>query len=112
MSVSPRWCESQFRTLTYRPDFPARFGSLEDTHGSAVTSSVGTTTSTVTPASRFHTPADVPTAAPTRSALTAARFSMRPAPHPERFVRHTPIPPARPEGAWINEPEHGPGILT
>jgi putative transposase len=32
--------------------------------------------------------------------------------HPERFVRHPSTPPALPKAAWINKPEHAPGILA
>jgi putative transposase len=44
------YSESQFKTLKHRPDFPARFGSIEDAHSHchARRSFVGTTPSTVT----------------------------------------------------------------
>jgi putative transposase len=42
-----------------------------------------------------------------------AEVSMRPnAAHPERFVRHPSTSPALPKTAWINKPEHAPGILA
>jgi transposase InsO family protein len=50
VSGDNRYFESQFKTLKYRPDSPARFGSIEDaqSHCHARRSFVGTTPSTVT----------------------------------------------------------------
>ena len=42
------YSESQFKTLKYRPEFPERFGSIEDAAPLAGSSSVGTTTNTIT----------------------------------------------------------------
>jgi len=42
--------EAQFKTLKYRPDFPERFGSIQDAR-TATASSPGTTPSTIMPAS-------------------------------------------------------------
>jgi putative transposase len=99
------YSEAQFKTLKYRPEFPARFGSLEhartfcqgffpwynDAHRH---SGLG-----------FHTPADVHTG---RAALVRARraavLAAAYAAHPERFVRRPPTPPALPPPAWINRP--------
>ena len=43
--------EAQFKTLKYRPDFPPRFGCIEDARAHCQHSSPGTTPSTATPAS-------------------------------------------------------------
>ena len=43
--------EAHFKTMKYRPDFPERFGEIEDARGYSRISSAGTTTSIITPAS-------------------------------------------------------------
>jgi putative transposase len=45
------YSESQFKTMKYRPEFPARFGCIEDARPTVKPSSPGTTTSTATAAS-------------------------------------------------------------
>ena len=98
--------EAHFKTLKYRPDFPERFGSLEDarTHCSAFFpwyntihrhSGLG-----------LHTPYDVHYGlARARQAQRAAVLAAAYAHHPERFVRQLPLPPALPTAAWINPPK-------
>jgi len=100
------YSEAQFKTLKYRPDFPDRFGSIEDARVFCDRffrwyahehrhSGIG-----------LHTPADVHfgRAAMVREArgrvLDAAYLA-----HPERFVRKAPEPPQLPETVWINKPE-------
>jgi putative transposase len=98
--------ESQFRTLKYRPEFPARFGCFEDAHAFCSRffswynhehrhSGIG-----------FHTPADVHDG---RAGLVrekrAVVLNAVYAEHPERFVRQPPEPPALPTAVWINEPK-------
>jgi len=100
------YSEAQFRTLKYRPDFPARFGSLEDARaflGPFFTwynhehrhSGIGLLTPAVVHAGR----AEQVTA---ERGLTLARAFQA---HPERFVRHPPRPPAMPAAVWINPPK-------
>lgn len=99
--------EAQFKTLKYRPDFPARFDSIEaarqhcqrffgwynDEHRH---SGLG-----------LHTPADVHYGIAEQirdkrtNVLTAAFKS-----HPERFVRKPPTPPPLPTTTWINKPDN------
>jgi putative transposase len=101
--------ESQFRTMKYRPEFPARFGSFEDAHAFCRRffgwyndehrhSGIG-----------FHTPADVHYG---RAGLVYAHrarvLADAYAEHPERFVRKPPAPAALPTVAWINEPKEDP----
>ena len=43
--------ESHFKTLKYQPQFPKRFGCIEDARSSAATSSIGTIGTTTTPGS-------------------------------------------------------------
>jgi putative transposase len=98
--------ESQFRTLKYRPEFPARFGCFQDAHAHCGRffgwynndhrhSGIG-----------FHTPADVHYG---RAALVrhqrAVVLDAAYLEHPERFVRKPPQPPALPTAVWINEPK-------
>ena len=97
--------ESQFRTLKYRPAFPARFGSLEDARAFCREffswyndehrhSGIGLLTPAVVHAGRA---AEVTAA----RAVTLARAYEA---HPERFVRRPPTPPEVPTAVWINPP--------
>src|SRR4029079_15568120 len=99
------YSESQFKTLKYRPGFPAQFGSLADARAWARPffqwynhdhhhSGIGL----LTPATVHHNQA-TETLAARQPVLTAAYLS-----HPERFVRGAPIPPALPRAVWINPP--------
>lgn len=100
------YSEAQFKTMKYRPDFPERFGSLEDAraHGTAFFTWYNT-------AHRhsgigLHTPADVHFGrAPARRAARAVVLAAAYARTPERFVRQLPQPPALPTAAWINPPK-------
>lgn len=103
------YSESQFRTLKYRPDFPARFGSFEDAHAHCGDffswynhehrhSGIG-----------FHTPADVHYGRAEAIRAERARvLDAAYAAHPERFVRQPPTPPELPGPAWINKPKEDP----
>jgi putative transposase len=103
------YSEAHFRTLKYRPTFPARFGCFEDAHNFCRGffnwynqdhrhSGIG-----------LHTPADVHYGrAEGVRAQRALVLEEAYAAHPERFVRKPPTPPALPEVAWINKPEAGP----
>ena len=98
--------ESQFRTLKYRPDFPERFGSFEDAHAFCRRFFTWYNDEHRHSGIGFHTPADVHY---DRAELVRARrgivLESAYALHPERFVRHPPVPPALPSIAWINEPK-------
>jgi len=99
------YSEAQFKTLKYRPDFPDRFGSLED--GRAFCrrffhwynqdhrhAGIG-----------FHTPAAVHFGRAEGIQLERGRvLEAAHAAHPERFVRQPPVPPQLPGAAWINKP--------
>ena len=98
--------ESHFKTLKYRPDFPARFASLE--HARTFLRAFFDWYNT-----RHHheglallTPYDV------HHGLVAERLTQRArvldaayAAHPERFVSRTPKPAAPPTTVWINPPK-------
>ncbi|MGQ0648034.1 MAG: integrase core domain-containing protein, partial [Gemmatimonadaceae bacterium] len=54
----------------------------------------------------LHTPHDVHFGlAGARQAERAAVLAAAYVRHPERFVRHQPVPPALPTAAWINPPK-------
>jgi len=97
--------ESQFKTLKYRPEFPARFGSIQDArafcrqfftwyntqhHHSAI--------GLLTPETVHYGRAEETIAARQRVLDHAHQL------HPERFVRKRPQPPQLPEAVWINPP--------
>ncbi len=98
--------ESQFKTLKYRPGFPARFGSLQDARAHCQAffhwynaehrhSGIGL----MTPENLHYGRAENVTT--TRQQALDAAYAA----HPERFVRRRPTPPAIPEAAWINPPQ-------
>jgi putative transposase len=98
--------ESQFKTLKYRPGFPARFGSLEDARAFCRRffrwynqehrhSGIGLLTPAIVHAGLA---ADVQAA---RAITLAGAYAA----HPERFVRQPPRPPGLPSAVWINPPK-------
>jgi putative transposase len=102
------YSEAQFKTLKYRPDFPDRFGSIEDARAHCQQffrwynhdhrhSGIG-----------WMAPAAVHDG--TAAALTAQRavtLDAAFAAHPIRFKGCTPKPPVLPTAAWINPPING-----
>jgi putative transposase len=98
--------ESQFRTMKYRPEFPDRFGCVQDARAFGQTffhwynfdhrhSGIGY----LTPAS-VHLGLAEATTAKRNLALQRAYAA-----NPERFVNGLPTPPAAPSAVWINPPE-------
>ena len=116
------YSEAQFKTLKYRPTFPARFGSLEDARAFCATFFTWYNTQHRHAGIGLLTPADVH--AGRAAEITVARAVTLDAAyraHPERFVRRPPAPPEVPTAVWINPPrEEGdaasvirtPGCLT
>jgi transposase InsO family protein len=97
--------EAQFKTMKYRPDFPPRFGSLEDarTHCQAFFTWYNTIhrhsgIAYMTPHSVHYGQADAMYAL--RQATLDAAFSL----HPNRFKGKNPRPHALPHAVWINPP--------
>ncbi len=99
------YSEAQFKTLKYRPGFPAQFGSLADARAWAHPffqwynhdhhhSGIGL----LTPAT-VHRGRAAELIATRQQVLTTAYQA-----HPERFVRGAPIPPVLPTAVWINPP--------
>ena len=100
------YSEAQFKTLKYRPDFPARFGCLEDARAYCRAffgwyndehrhSGIGY----MTPHS-LHFGHAAAIHLTRQTALDAAFLD-----HPERFKQRRPQPPAQPTAAWINPPK-------
>jgi putative transposase len=105
-STDNPYSEAHFKTLKYRPGFPARFDSIEQARAFCREffgwynhrhrhSGIGL----MTPATVHHGLAEQTQAA--RRAVLAAAYATR----PERFVRQPPRPPALPTAAWINKPD-------
>jgi putative transposase len=99
------YSESQFKTMKYRPDFPERFGCIEDarTHCQAFFrwyntlhrhSGIGY----MTPHAVHHGHADA-LLITRQASLDAASLA-----HPNRFKNRKPQPHALPTAAWINPP--------
>jgi len=100
------YSEAQFKTLKYRPDFPDRFGSLEDARAFCQRffewynrEHRHSGIAMLTPDAVHHGRAESVLAH--RQAVLAAAYSAR----PERFVRRAPTPRAMPTEVWINKPE-------
>jgi putative transposase len=98
--------EAQFKTLKYRPEFPDRFGSLEDAHAFSTRFFGWSNDEHRHSGIGFHPPADVHYGrAELVQAQRATVLDAASAAHPERFVRKPPAPPALPTAAWINKPQ-------
>ena len=99
------YSEAQFKTMKYRPEFPDRFGSIQDSrvfsqqfftyyntehHHSGI--------GLMTPEAIHYGWAEEIYTARQDTLLSAYDL------HPERFVKKTPEPPKLPTEAWINPP--------
>ena len=100
------YSESQFKTMKYRPQYPDRFGSIQDAraltadfvhwyneehHHSGI--------SLLTPSVLHH--GQAPLVIEKRQAVLNAAYLV----HPERFVKRPPKSPPAPAQAWINKPQ-------
>ena len=105
--------ESHFKTMKYQPQFPQRFGCIQDAktfcrgffnwynqdhHHAGI--------GLMTPDQVHYGQADQVHAA--RQITLDGAFSR----NPERFVRKEPEPPAKPIATWINPPSRQPTILA
>ncbi len=99
------YSEAQFKTLKYRPGFPARFTSIEAARAHCQRFFTWYNTEHRHSGLGLHTAADVHHghAAAIRE-QRAAVLSAACAAHPERFVRQQPKPPRLPACSWINPP--------
>lgn len=100
------YSEAQFRTLKYRPEFPKRFGSIQDARAFCLDffnwynnehhhRGIGL----LTP-HQMHSGQAEAVSRQRQNVLSDFYRS-----HPERFVKGMPVPPKVPETAWINKPE-------
>jgi putative transposase len=103
------YSEAQFKTLKYRPEFPERFGLIEDARAFCRsffpwynTEHHHTGIGLLTPEMVHRGHVDRVTTARRKVLLTAYQH------HPERFVRRPPAPPAVPPAVWINQPKQLP----
>jgi len=97
--------ESQFKTLKYRPEFPDRFGGLQDARAFCGPFFGWYNTEHHHAGIGFYTPADVHygrvvVLRAKRQATLNAAYER----HPERFVRHRPQASSLPPAVWINPP--------
>lgn len=99
------YSESQFRTLKYRPEFPDRFGCLEDARA------FGQEFFRWYNEEHHHSGIGLLTPAMVHSGQTEAILAQRQVvlsaayqAHPERFVRRAPAPLPVPSAVWINKP--------
>ena len=97
--------EAQFKTLKYRPDFPARFGAYEDAESFCQRFFPWYNREHRHGALGLMTPHDI------HYGLAEAKWQQRAEglraayhAHPERFPRGVPVPPPLPTAAWINKP--------
>jgi len=98
------YSEAQFRTLKYTPDFPERFGSLQDARTFCDGFFIAYNHEHRHSGIGLHTPASVHFG--TADQVHAQRqitLNHAYAAHPERFTRQ-PRPPKLPDIAWINPP--------
>jgi putative transposase len=99
------YSEAQFKTLKYRPDFPDRFGSIQDARAFCQTFFAWynqehrhSGIAMMTPENVHYGRTDQIIAA--RQRVLTNAYSR----HPERFVRKQPVHQPLPKAAWINPP--------
>lgn len=101
------YSESQFRTMKYRPEFPDRFGCIQDSRAFCQAffpwynddhrhSGIGM----MSPATVHYGLAAA--VSENRQVTLNAAYAV----HPERFVRRPPTPPLIPKEVWINKPKN------
>ena len=97
--------ESQFKTLKYRPEFPGRFGSIEDARAFCRNFFPWYNTE------HRHSgiammPPEIVHRGRTAECLAVRQATLRQAyaAHPERFVHKAPKPATPPSKTWINPP--------
>jgi putative transposase len=100
------YSESQFKTLKYRPAFPARFASIAEARAFCREFFAWYNQEHRHSGIGLHTPEAVHYGqAEARQLVRQATLTAAYAAHPERFVRQAPTPPALPTAAWINKPQ-------
>lgn len=100
------YSESQFKTLKYRPEFPAQFGSLEDARAHCRRFFDWYNHEHYHSALGLLTPASVHSGEADRIREKRQKILDRSyAAHPERYVRGRPISQAPLAEVWINKPQ-------
>ena len=107
------YSEAQFKTLKYRPDFPERFGCIEDARAHCQRFFHWYNSTHRHGGIGFMTPASIHYGRATemqqlRTAALDAAFLR----NPKRFKGVAPQPPALPVAAWINPPKKEPAPTT
>jgi putative transposase len=100
------YSEAHFKTMKYRPDFPSRFGSIQDGRGYCRRFIGWYNTEHHHSGIGMMTPEDVhygraPIIIATRQKTLDKAYSL----HPERFVSKPPLHQEVPKEAWINPPK-------
>jgi putative transposase len=99
------YSEAQFKTMKYRPEFPERFGSIQDARAFCQTFFPWYNTRHYHLGLGLLTPEDVHYGR--ASGIIEARQEVLLAAyekHPERFKRRIPKPASLPDAVWINKP--------
>lgn len=97
--------ESQFKTLKYRPQFPDRFGSIQDVRAFCSTFFNWYNFEHHHTGIALHTPFSVHYGlADEVTKVRQETLSLAYLKHPERFVKKAPIAPVLPDAVWINPP--------
>ncbi|MCP4643356.1 MAG: transposase, partial [bacterium] len=98
--------ESQFKTLKYRPDFPARFGSLQDARAFCKEFFTWYNTRHHHSGIAWLTPEDMHYGR-ARQVIQVRQRALDSAftRHPERFRNRPPRAAHPPEAVWINPPD-------
>lgn len=100
--------EAHFKTLKYRPDYPDRFGSIQDARGFCHGFFPWYNHEHHHSGLQLLTPAAVHYQQSGQLILQRqAVLDVAYAAHPERFVRRPPKHPSLPEAVWINPPAPG-----
>jgi putative transposase len=104
------YSESQFKTMKYRPEFPERFGSIEDARAFCQTFFPWYNTEHYHSGIGLLTPEDVhygraPRIIEARQEVLEAAYER----HPERFKGRMPVHASLPDAVWINKPSASDG---
>jgi putative transposase len=98
--------EAQFRTMKYRPEFPDRFGSIQDARCFSRPFFIWYNTQHHHSGIALHTPHAIHYGiAQSIDDVRRQTLIRAYAAHPDRFVNNPPAPPPLPEAVWINPPQ-------
>ena len=98
--------EAQFKTLKYRPEFPERFGSIEDARAFCREFFTWYNTCHYHSGLAYFTPEDVHYGQVERKREARQETLLKAfEAHPERFVKGVPQAAIPPQEVWINKPK-------